>query len=389
MLPLVMLAVATVAAVEDRAAARVDYRVAVNWLCRPGRQDACAGDLATTVVTLDGKMRPAPIAPQRPPAADCFYVYPTASLDPTPNSDMNAGVEERGQATSQFAAFRSVCRTFAPIYRQVTLTALRAGMAAKPPSLAPGADWGLAYGDVLAAWRDYLAHDNNGRPFVLVGHSQGSMMLKRLVAEEIDGKPVQARLLSAILPGTAVLVPKGRDVGGDFKATPLCGSTSQVGCIVTWSSYRDAPPPPANALFGRSNDPAMVAGCTNPARLGGGSAPLDAIMGFPWWLGGVVQYRVPTSGWSVGEMAVPTRFARIAGLLSAECVAGDGISYLSVRVDAGVAGGLGAAVTGPETVGDAAYPEWGWHVMDITIVQGDLIRLVGSQTQAWRARPKP
>ena len=243
----------------------------------------------------------------------------------------------------------------------------------------------LAYGDVAAAWHDYLAHDNGGRPFVLIGHSQGSMMLKRLIAEEIDGKPVSARMVSAILPGAAVLVPVGKDVGGDFKALPLCRSDHQTGCIVTWASYRDGPPPPASALFGRSPDPALEAGCTNPARLGGGAAPLDGIFGFPWWVKGVVQYRQPATGWAVGGTPVPSRFARIPGLLSGECVTRGGVLYLAVKVAAGAAGGLGDRVAGPGTVGDAAYPDWGWHVMDITIVQGDLVRLVAKQADAWRA----
>ena len=105
--------------------------------------------------------------------------------------------------------FRNACRLFAPLYRQVTLSALHAAMRRQPD----GADRELPYADVRAAWRDYLAHDNHGRPFVLIGHSQGSALLKRLLAEEIDGKPVQRRLLSAILPGTAVLVPKGKECG--------------------------------------------------------------------------------------------------------------------------------------------------------------------------------
>ncbi|QXQ06754.1 DUF3089 domain-containing protein [Sphingosinicellaceae bacterium] len=381
MIALLVLATAT--------AAPVDYRQPGTWLCRPGRADACALDAARTVVSLTGTMRAETVKRDPAPKADCFYVYPTASLDPTPNSDMVAGVEERGQAASQFAAFGSVCRTFAPIYRQVTLTALRNALVA--PATGAGnslsrisGDWALAYGDVVAAWHDYLAHDNDGRPFVLIGHSQGSMMLKRLIAEEIDGKPVSARMVSAILPGTAVLVPKGKDVGGDFKALPLCRSDRQTGCIVTWASYRDSPPPPANGLFGRSPDPGLEAGCTNPARLGGGAAPLDGVFGFPWWVKGVVQYRQPATGWTVGGAPVPTRFARIPGLLSGECVTRGGVSYLAVHVDPGLAGGLGDQVAGPDTVGDAAYPEWGWHVMDITIAQADLVRLVARQTEAWR-----
>ena len=51
----------------------------------------------------------------------------------------------------------------------------------------------IAYGDVLAAWRNYLATRNNGRPFVLIGHSQGSLMLQLLIANEIENDPGRRR----------------------------------------------------------------------------------------------------------------------------------------------------------------------------------------------------
>jgi hypothetical protein len=356
-------------------AAPVDYRDDAGWLCRPGRADACVPDPKRTVVERDRTTYEA-VAPARAPVADCFYVYPTASNDPGDNSDMVPGVEERGQAASQFAAFAQVCRTFAPVYRQVTLTALHKGAAALA-----AADWGLAYGDVRAAFTDYLARDNGGRPFVLIGHSQGSLLLKRLIAEEIDGKPLERRLLSAILPGTTVLVPAGKDAGGDFRALPLCRALGQTGCILTWASYRgDAP---ADALFGRSGDAAMTAGCTNPAMLAGGAAPLDAapldaVVGFPWWSKGFVQYR-PPAGWDQ-----PTRFVRVPGLVTGQCVTRGPLTYLSVRA---AGPGPGAALD-PAIVGDAAYPEWGLHVIDVHLVQGDLVRLVAAQTQAWAARPR-
>jgi hypothetical protein len=360
------------------AATPVDYRDAANWLCRPGRADACVPDATRAVVGLDGAMRSERVRPARAPKADCFYVYPTASNDPTPNSDMMPGIEEQGQAASQFAAFAQVCRTFAPIYRQVTLTTLHQGAAALA-----AADWALAYGDVRAAFHDYLARDNDGRPFVLIGHSQGSALLKRLVSDEIDGTPLSRHLLSAILPGTTVLVPKDKDIGGDFKMLPLCRSNRQTACIVTWASYRDTAPPPANGLFGKSSDPAMVAGCTNPAALGGGAAPMDAVVGFPWWSKGFVQYR-PPADWSVAGQVVPTRFARIPGLVSGECVSRGAFTTLAIHVGEDRADGV-ARVLDPAIVGDAAYPEWGLHVMDVHLVQGDLVRLVAAQSRAWRA----
>lgn len=363
--------------------APVDYRQPANWLCRPGRTDVCAGDLSLTVVAPDGTRRAKRPPPKRAPTADCFYVYPTTSMDETTYSDLIAGDGENGMAASQAAPFRSVCRVFAPLYRQVTLPALRAAMGGR--KRLKGEDFDQPYRDVRAAFRDYLANDNGGRPFVLIGHSQGSAMLKRLLIEEIDGKPVERQMLSAILPGTAVMVPIGKDVGGDLKATPLCRAATQTGCVVTWASYRDTNPPPANALFGRASGD-LEAGCTNPARLEGGAAPLDPLLGFPFWSGGVAQFTRPAS-WTASGTPIPTRFVTLPGLLTGECITRGGFSYLAVRVTAGSATDTIAATVGPAPVGDAAWPDWGFHVVDMAIVQGDLVRLVGRQSAAWH-RPK-
>ncbi|GGA56039.1 DUF3089 domain-containing protein [Sphingomonas psychrolutea] len=360
-----------------------DYRVPANWLCRPGRADACAGDIAATIVALDGTQTVEPAAKRAAPKADCFYVYPTTSMDPTPHSDLIAGDGETGMAASQAAPFRSACRVFAPLYRSVTLPALRAAM--RTGTRLSGADFELPYADVRAAFRAYLTRDNHGRPFALIGHSQGSALLKRLVIEEIDDKPIQRQMLSAILPGTAVLVPRGRDVGGDLKSVPLCRAATQTGCVVTWASYRDTNPPPANALFGRAGGSDLVAGCTNPAHLTGGVAPLDPLLGFPWWRGGVAQFKQPAI-WAARGKPVGTRFVRMPGLLSGACVARGDVRYLAVQVTPGAATDLVAATVGPDTVGDTAYPDWGFHVIDIAIVERDLIRLVAAQSAAWHKR---
>lgn len=364
-------------------AAAPDYEKGDAWLCRPGRADVCAANLDATRIDPDGTAHVVPAPAARPRDIDCFYVYPTASLDAGGNSDLIPGKEEEGMTIAQFAPFRSVCRTFAPVYRQVTLTGLRRAMATG--KLADAGDFDLAYRDVLAAWRSYLARDNGGRPFVLVGHSQGAMMLKRLIAGEIDGKPVQRRLVSAILPGTAIEVPVGKDVGGDFKAVPLCRADGQTGCVVTWGAYRAGVPLPADALFGRAGGQRMEAGCTNPARLAGGEAPLDPILGFPWWQGGYARFAPPAEGWTVNGQAVTTRFVRMPGLLRAQCTRQGPFHYLAVAVDPARAKGIGDIAVGTAAVGDAAFPGWGFHVIDMAVVEGDLLTLVRRQHAAWRA----
>jgi pimeloyl-ACP methyl ester carboxylesterase len=370
----------------------MDYTQPANWLCRPGREAACAGE-SVTVLDPAGHTRVVEPAPARSPQADCFYVYPTVSFDKTPNSDMIAGPEERGTVAVQLAPFGGVCRLFAPMYRQAT----RAALAQRMAGGSDPADHALAYADVRAAWHDYLAHDNGGRPVVLIGHSQGSMILKRLIAEEIDGKPVQRLLLSAILPGTTILVPPGRDVGGEFATIPLCRAADQTGCLVTWASYRDGPGPPADALFGRTGSPTvatsaralqpgLVAACTNPAGLAGGDAPLDPELGFPRYKGGFVNYGAPATGWSVDGVPLKTRFVAVRGLLSGRCVTRGAMSYLSVHVVPGIAPDLAEGLVGTATIGDDAYPDWGWHVIDMAIVEGDLVRLVARQSAAWKGQ---
>jgi hypothetical protein len=308
----VLFALVVAPAFAQTSAAKNDYSKTDTWLCRPGGQDACAVDLTTTVIGEDGRFTSEKFTRAANPPIDCFYVYPTVSLDPGGNSDMTAGNEERNVIRSQFARFGSQCRTFAPLYRQFTLTALRANTAGKPIA----ADRALGYGDVLDAWNHYLKNDNNGRGVVLIGHSQGSGVLTQLIRNEIDGKPIQARIISALLLGTNVAVPKGKDVGGTFQHMPLCRSAEQTGCIVTYVSFRSTIPPPADTRFGRVQDATMQAACTNPAALASGRGQLHA------------YFTTGTHQWATPAEAVNTPFVSVPRLLTAECVSNDKGSYL-------------------------------------------------------------
>ena len=94
-----------------------DYADAKNWLCRPGQQDACSVDLSTTIVAADGATKREEWKANPNAPIDCFYAYPTVSTDPSPNSDMNPGAEEKRVVAGQAARFNSQCRVFAPLYR--------------------------------------------------------------------------------------------------------------------------------------------------------------------------------------------------------------------------------------------------------------------------------
>ncbi|HJQ70273.1 MAG TPA: DUF3089 domain-containing protein [Blastocatellia bacterium] len=362
-------------------ATKNDYGDGKNWLCRPGRQDACAVDLNTTIVAADGKLKQEKWSANPKAAVDCFYVYPTVSSDATANSDMNAGPEELAVIRAQAARFGSECRVFAPLYRQVTLTALRSAIAGRPMS----PDRAMTYNDVVDAWKYYLEHDNQGRGVVLIGHSQGSGVLSQLIRNEIDGKPDQQRIISALLLGTNVAVPKGKDVGGAFKQMPLCRSASQTGCVVSYVTFRAAAPPPANSRFGRAQGQDMAAACTNPAALAGGSGELHAYLASA---GRSLGSSAEPKPWVTPAQPINTPFVSVPGLLTAECVSNEKGSYLAVTVKGNPADPRADDIVGDVVVNGNVQADWGLHLIDVHIAMGNLIDIVRQQSKAYLAKHK-
>ncbi|QNM82308.1 DUF3089 domain-containing protein [Sphingomonas sabuli] len=357
-----------------------DYAVQANWLCLPGRKDACSDPLPTTALTAAGYGSNGQVAPARNAPVDCFYVYPTMSGDSGLNSDLVVR-EEIGAVKSQFARFASVCRPFAPVYRQMTLGAVAASAFGSDIKAAGE----LAYADVARAWRAYLANSNKGRPFVLIGHSQGSLMLQELIKREIEGKPIARQMVRAILPGYNTLVPQGRTVGGTFQSTPICTTASQRGCVMSWVSFRDGNPPPDAAMFGWSAAPGMTVACTNPASPGSTVwQPLDSY----WYTRST--YPVPGGpiAWS-SEGPPPTAYVRAEGLTSGKCVTNGRRGYLSLRT-ATVPGSKRTSRIGGEVgIGGMFLPGWGMHLADMSVAQGDLLRQIAELSAPPRTAVRP
>ncbi|QNN67960.1 DUF3089 domain-containing protein [Sphingomonas lutea] len=360
---------ASPAIAQAPAPAAPDYAKPATWLCLPGRTDICSTPVATTALNPNGYGSTGRSSVARNAPIDCFYVYPTVSSDQGLNSDLTPGREERLMTESQFARFASVCRPFVPIYRQMTLGAVAAAAA--------GVDLTqsglLAYGDVLAAWRNYIRTKNGGRPFVLIGHSQGSLMLQQLIAREIETKPdVARRMKLAIIPGYNVFVQQGKVVGGTFKRTPLCSKPGQSGCVMSWVSFRERNLPPRGAIFGIATEPGMTVACVNPARPGSTTwERLDS-----YWF---ARSTLPVAGgpiqWST-DGAAPTPYLRTEGLVSARCINDGPRGYLSIRTNADPQDKRTDRIGGEVAIFGLFLPGWGMHLADIAAAQGDLVRLV-------------
>jgi Protein of unknown function (DUF3089) len=354
------------------------YADAANWLCRPGMaDDVCSRDLDATAVDADGSTEVIRHQPADDPPVDCFYVYPTTSNDPGPNSDLEPSEhEEISTVLNQAARLTSTCRVFAPVYRQATL-----GMIGRRDQQSGGTDpWAVAYGDVRDAFAHYMANDSDGRGFVLIGHSQGAGMLSRLIAEEIDDEPLlRDRLVSAYILGSSVQVPEGEVVGGTFRNVPLCEADDQTGCVVSYASYRASEPPTGAAFFGRGGDGTRAA-CVNPADVaGGGPVALQAYFAVQRVEGALLGGLTDASPFAdpARNAEVETPWVTYPDFVVGECVDDGDYTYLALDVEADPAD--------PRTddIGGDLDAEWGMHLVDANVAMGDIVDLVAAQAEAY------
>jgi hypothetical protein len=267
---------------------------------------------------------------------------------------------------------------YAPVYRQATVPALQAGTTTKQ-------DYLTAYGDVEKAFDAFLRRIGPHRGFVLLGHSQGAYHLQKLVRRRIDTHPaLRHRLVSAVLLGGNVTVRAGSDRGGVFRHVPTCRRPTQVSCVVAFSTFNETPPDPS--VFGRggsrvANFLGLPAGskletaCTNPAALGSGrSAPLSTVAPTqPFAPGTLIAGGISLLG--LQWPTAPTTFVQSDGAFTGRCSRAGGARVLRI-----------ASAPGTPVPKASPTPDWGLHLIDANIAQGDLVKVLRRQIRAYAGR---
>ena len=170
---------------------------------------------------------------------DVFYLYPTLFADkkqPLMNwrNDPKLRAKTVGFAKAQTGIFGDRVRVFAPFVRQLEYNRCLA-------ELQPGGDWrepgGTVKGivDTMEAFQYYLEHFNHGRPYILIGHSQGAMDLYLMMQRmpEID---VKRGFVAAYLIGLPRLT--ANEIAADLAprgVAPATGETD-LGVVIVWNT---------------------------------------------------------------------------------------------------------------------------------------------------------
>ncbi|MFK2899286.1 DUF3089 domain-containing protein [Dyella jejuensis] len=384
--------------------------------------------LNATVVDPDGTTATQGLAVTANPPVDCFYIYPTVDTVANPllqieNFPPSPQDAEMATTLSQVGRLESICRLFVPLYRQEPLgtLAIQDTLGGLETYSGPG------FYDVQQAFQYYWNNLNadpvtgKHRPFILLGHSQGSNALEAMMQTYLDGNAnpnadVRRYMVSAVILGGLVQVPYGNPYGNDnsstFATLPLCqrSSTAETipyGCVIAYSSY-----PPGGPQSGSKNLAGnLTAGeqiaCNNPQALLQGTSPgtntvLNAYMGTETLFEG---NSIDPSGpllvtlltTDLGDTTYPTGFTNYndpVHWLSGECVqtgnSQNNVTYLEVdnyQVIESTQNIETKTKTAIDELLDSTgiVPDLGLHVADANLTEGSLLPLLQQQTAAWQA----
>ncbi|MEV6275579.1 DUF3089 domain-containing protein [Nocardia sp. NPDC051832] len=359
------------------APAAADPNPPVQWLCSPALEaDPCDIPLDTTD-QLTGSIETHSVPTESEKPVDCFYVYPTVSDQLAIYADPPRQPEVDSIASMQAARFSSQCRVFAPLYRQLTLY--------------PGISLQLlglpliqqSYRDVLDAWQHYLVHENNGRGVIFIGHSQGTLLLRKLIREHIDPDPdLRQRLVGAFLMGGNVETLRGSTVGGDFTNIPICTRQGESGCAVAYSTSQ-VDPINALSIFGNSafdilspsvgapSGPHFEIACTDPAILSGAPAPVGLTVPTAPYTFGYLALLLDYMAYPQGMPKSTSTWTTSAQRMQGECQERHGYHIYQYRT---------LDPTGPQ-INELPYATS--HLLDINLGYDRLVSIAAQQIATW------
>ena len=224
------------------AVAAPDYSLQINWAALPDRTDPA--DLVPEGIQ---------VVPQGEHPIDTFFVHPTGYLTSahwTSPMDVNSGTEENTQwmMANQASAFNGASNIYAPRYREANIFAYLGSDERRSKLL------DFAYQDIERAFRYFLDHQNEGKPFIIAAHSQGTHHAMRLLTDVIDNSELNDRLVVAYIIGS-VFVPVSPEWFSKLTDVKPCQSKSDLGCVVHWDTM-----PAGTEPIERAADSL----CTNP-----------------------------------------------------------------------------------------------------------------------------
>lgn len=322
----------------------------------PNYQTAAGWAVGLSSAATPADMRPKGIAYEAPGDIAIFYVHPTSYWT---KDNWNGPIDEDSHLrrlnelylSGQASAFAPYGALYAPYYRQATLGAFLA----RDDNMAKALQ--VAYGDVARAFDAFLERIGPDTPFILAGHSQGSLHLLTLLHTHVQPRGLTPRMIAAYLVGWPI------SIEADLPATvPPCDTPEQSGCVLSWQTFGPEGDPSevltlyrSSPSFSGEDKAGTQMLCVNPLSFARNQMPAPAAQN----IGGVA------AAGSATALSSPQ-----AGLVGARCDE-NGILFIDRKP-----GG---------TFDNLVLPGENYHPQDIQLFYRNLQRNIEARIQAFTA----
>lgn len=207
---------------QENQSINIDYSDLKNWAAHSQKNDE-----SDTLIKL-GKQ-------DKIKKVDVFFVHPTTLTGKIRKGNVNGSIKDEKLNSKtdesairfQASAFNASANIYAPRYRQAHIN-----MYQEKDTIFRNERFNIAYNDVKAAFEYYIKYLNNGRPFILASHSQGTTHTKRLIKELIDETNLRNQMVAAYLIGMPILKK-------EFRNIPICSDSLSTNCFVSWRTFRN------------------------------------------------------------------------------------------------------------------------------------------------------
>ena len=169
---------------------------------------------------------------------DTFFVYPTEYMAsnegdpdyaPLDNAEMLEGVKTNYPILA--SVYEDSTNVFMPYYRQAGM--MFAAEEAKKSGDPRTAFATVPYADITAALDYYFENYNNGRPFIIAGHSQGSGIVSLVLKDYFNEHPdYYERMIAAYVIGFSIT----KDYLEENTHLKFATGESDTGVIISWNT---------------------------------------------------------------------------------------------------------------------------------------------------------
>lgn len=183
---------------------------------------------------------------------DVFCIYGT--VDPTPVNPNDAAIIPIDDPGYKFKAYCAVLgeysqyaqfgRIYAPYYRQVNMATFNIPDFSASNQIRQAKILDTAVTDVIGAFDFYMKHNNNGKRVILLGHSQGAilltMMLRKFECDTGHFREYLDKIFLSVLVGmeSGPYVIKNTLSGGWLQNIPICVNPLDTACVMSWGTHQ-------------------------------------------------------------------------------------------------------------------------------------------------------